>query len=1117
MPGFQRSPSDTAMRSLDKSDITHSLSSSIADQSFDPMSEPLKDINTENGTSGSSQHGAVGAATEISSQDEHMQVHLSSITVKPASTNMNLQHSTIPAIKPKSKKHMPSHRRSIDAGEDQNDFEMDESIQKSTIMMKRLRSKSETKKSENEYGAAKDPGQLQLEQAPAHKRHVQENWKSGAIGLTSNLPMFPSDPRVYMQLQPAREDGGCVICLQANDSPDNQIVLCDSCDRGFHQRCYTPPIDNKFVEIASLEWTCYACSLPLNTAGSQGLSALTEDMSLTGEQVSQDVKESYLWSLPKSSLVKLITRIETNSPAVRLYPSRLSSPITSQFDYSNLSLVPPTTDTPAPVSLPQPSNQDMTMSPLSPAYQAMQGVQSDYFESLVTHFPPAMPLSSIQEVNDNFPLSTATKTAASKARSGTEDPSKSSTPGASSQPTTPSTPKNTVRLSGGSGPGAGVTGPYHSVKAQELPPYEEMIFMAIADMKQEAGSAPKAILDWVQGHYPVPETFRASCGQAISKAAKKGRLLKEGAMYKLKPGYNYPRRVSRHAGPTRARSHSYNSTLPPGVPSIEGSSRGSPMTLQHDQINSIIDANLYGMLPSPPFRVAPHPGTPGFPGTPTQNVQQRLQQPVHPFKFDGRPMGLATGIQKNPNQDPNTGSGAGMDSKGGNGVSGLIGLGVTNMASGQSGENDNGVESDSTRRSSSMSSVSSGPHSFTGTFQNTDTHSRTLQAQAQAQAHTQQIQAQIQRRPSQQHIGQDRVWAMAGSSGSNQPQGGLVGVVQPSAAGNPLSIMTGGLQHQNIYPGQVLSGRVGVPVPSPLQFNASSFANLGPMTLPSQQPSQPHASIPPQVSLPQGPMTINTSLTGMGGVGQGPATGTSMFSPMFIPQNLQFSQQPLQQHQVHQQQHFGGSPSSARPFGSMSLPSSPQDMTPQMRAQISMHTNQLLTNAPQQSMTSSQPDTPTGIQLNSNIPVDPSMRFTQAFNGAQGSMMLYQQQMQLAFQQQQQQQQQQQLHQQQQHQQLQQQQQQQQQQHQQPQQQQQQQPHQQQQQQPHQQAQQQQQQQQLQQQAQQQAKQQQSSPSSNMAAASSGNLQLPMDINALQTQESSQYATGSSEKSPMDG
>ncbi|KAF8936900.1 hypothetical protein BGZ58_003543 [Dissophora ornata] len=73
-----------------------------------------------------------------------------------------------------------------------------------------------------------------------------------------------------------------------------------------------------------------------------------------------------------------------------------------------------------------------------------------------------------------------------------------------------------------------------------------MIFTAIADLKQESGSAPKAILDWVQAHYPVPETFRASCGQAISKAAKKGRLLKEGAMYKLKPGYTYPRGGASH-------------------------------------------------------------------------------------------------------------------------------------------------------------------------------------------------------------------------------------------------------------------------------------------------------------------------------------------------------------------------------------------------------------------------------------------------------------------------------------------------------------------------------------------------------------------------------------------
>ncbi|KAF9100796.1 hypothetical protein BGX27_000254, partial [Mortierella sp. AM989] len=578
MPGFQRSPSDTGMRSLEKTDILHGVSNSDLDQGFEPISEPPEDtsrdhlhdstsatgIKIESDNLGTVLRGSLSTTMEMSSQDEQMQSHVSNTILKSASTNMSHQHSTTSSVKSRSKKQTP--RRSIGASDDQNDFEMDESIQKSTIMMKRLRSKSESKKSENEYGAVKDPGQLQLEQAPAHKRHLQDNWKSGAVGLTNNLPMFPSDPRVYL-FQPAREDGGCVICLQANDSPDNQIVLCDSCDRGFHQHCYTPPIENKFVEITSLEWTCYACSLPLNSTGSQGLSALTEDMSLTGEQVSQDVKESYLWSLPKSSLVKLITRIESNSPAIRLYPSRLSSPIASKFDQSSFLITSRNTEAQTSVDNVHPSSQDMTMSPLSPANQSMQGIQSDYFDPLVSQFQPitSTPLSSIQE--------SASKATASKARSETEDPSKSNPAGTSSQPATPSTTRNAGRPSAGSSSGSGVTGNYHSVKAQELPPYEEMIFMAIADMKQEGGSAPKAILDWVQGHYPVPETFRASCGQAISKAAKKGRLLKEGAMYKLKPGYNYPRRVSRHTGSTRARSHSYNSALPPGLPAIDASSR----------------------------------------------------------------------------------------------------------------------------------------------------------------------------------------------------------------------------------------------------------------------------------------------------------------------------------------------------------------------------------------------------------------------------------------------------------------------------------------------------------------------------------------------------------------
>lgn len=127
-------------------------------------------------------------------------------------------------------------------------------------------------------------------------------------------------------LQPAREDGGCVICQHPYDSPENQIVLCDNCDRGFHQLCYSPAIENKYVEIPDLEWNCYLCDQPLSATSTHGLSELTEDMSLTGGQLSQGVKDSYLRSLSKSNLLKLISRIESSSPTVKLYPSRLSSP-----------------------------------------------------------------------------------------------------------------------------------------------------------------------------------------------------------------------------------------------------------------------------------------------------------------------------------------------------------------------------------------------------------------------------------------------------------------------------------------------------------------------------------------------------------------------------------------------------------------------------------------------------------------------------------------------------------------------------------------------------------------------------------------------------------------------
>ncbi|KAK3845053.1 MAG: hypothetical protein J3R72DRAFT_418865 [Linnemannia gamsii] len=668
------------------------------------------------------------------------------------------------ATKLKARKSISAGRKSQNMSAELYGFEMDETIQKSAIMVKRLRSKSESGKSENEYGDDIDPSDEQHGQTPPYKRQLQSHKSEKMTDFMKNQITIPPHPHDYLQLQPAREDGGCVICCKNTDGPGNQIVLCDACDRGFHQQCYKPHIDNKYIEIAELEWICYACSLPLSTTSSQGLSALAEDMSLSGEEVPQDIKENYLKSLSKANLVKLITRIESRSPSIKLYPSRLSSPSATPQDQERFM-----STTIAETILPFDSRPDQDNIGASPTHPSMQGVQADYF-------------------GRQTPIS-----------------------------------------------GSGLTGPYHSVKAQDLPPYEEMIFMAIADLKQEAGSAPKAILDWVQEHYPVPETFRASCGQAISKAAKKGRLLKEGALYKLKPGYNYPRRISRQSGTTRARSQSYNSALPPGIPVLDPSNRGNSMTGGFDQLNSIIDTNLYGIMPSTAF-----PGQPQVLGSNVYanmgpNVMPGVQQPG--FKFDPQSFGHSLALQTTGLP----GGSSPSDPKGRN-ITGLIGLGVTNPPSGNTSDSEHGMDSDLLGpRSSSISSTSSGQQSLPGSVQGSAAFGgRPLQTQRAQQP--------------QQAFPYDRTWVMNVGAGLQSP-GGLARM--PPTPGK--------VQTPSMFPRQVYQ-RVGG-MASPLQFPTQPYGDLGSITIPTQPQAQsppPHASFVPQTPVSQAGLSTNSAIQGQG-------------------------------------------------------------------------------------------------------------------------------------------------------------------------------------------------------------------------------------------------------------
>ncbi|KAJ1979773.1 hypothetical protein H4R34_002701 [Dimargaris verticillata] len=49
----------------------------------------------------------------------------------------------------------------------------------------------------------------------------------------------------------------CKKCMSGDEQPDNQIVLCDKCDEGVHQRCQNPVVTAK--HLAYDPWYCADC------------------------------------------------------------------------------------------------------------------------------------------------------------------------------------------------------------------------------------------------------------------------------------------------------------------------------------------------------------------------------------------------------------------------------------------------------------------------------------------------------------------------------------------------------------------------------------------------------------------------------------------------------------------------------------------------------------------------------------------------------------------------------------------------------------------------------------------------------------------------------------------
>jgi hypothetical protein len=51
----------------------------------------------------------------------------------------------------------------------------------------------------------------------------------------------------------------CEMCNSGVSHKPNEIVICDKCGRGYHQRCHKPRIDPK-VLMPNIDWICWKCT-----------------------------------------------------------------------------------------------------------------------------------------------------------------------------------------------------------------------------------------------------------------------------------------------------------------------------------------------------------------------------------------------------------------------------------------------------------------------------------------------------------------------------------------------------------------------------------------------------------------------------------------------------------------------------------------------------------------------------------------------------------------------------------------------------------------------------------------------------------------------------------------
>lgn len=75
-------------------------------------------------------------------------------------------------------------------------------------------------------------------------------------------------------------DGGifCSVCAGGYSPLHDRILLCDSCDTPYHQRCHVTPVDDAIAEDSASHWFCHECENTEKASKLAGEETPYEDM-----------------------------------------------------------------------------------------------------------------------------------------------------------------------------------------------------------------------------------------------------------------------------------------------------------------------------------------------------------------------------------------------------------------------------------------------------------------------------------------------------------------------------------------------------------------------------------------------------------------------------------------------------------------------------------------------------------------------------------------------------------------------------------------------------------------------------------------------------------------------